>query len=148
MCVSLVQKTIVINWRPPRMARAAGHAYIDVRGVINIDIYPDQSVEKLYETALHEVAHCLAGHVQSVPRMELPPEFEELYLQIGPLFERSDREWEEHSRHPWELEAEQIRRDLDHFAKKQSLDKFGNDEIENRMLILSELRILQPEERS
>ena len=124
-----------------------GQAYIDAKGVITFDINADRTIEKIYHTVLHEVAHCVAGHLEKMtPRDD--PEIENLYLEKGPFLERSLEEKAEYDSDPKEVEARSIANELDHYARAKSLDLFGDDSIEHKITILSQIQILRPEEES
>ena len=146
MCTSLVGETVFINWRAPIVIGFSGQAYIDSRGVICFDIDPGLSPEKTYEIAVHESSHCIAGHLVGMPPMELPEEIERMYREKGPILERTKHEDEQYWHDPQELEARNISAELDRIAQSRSMQLFGNIDVENRIVVLSQIEILRPEE--
>jgi hypothetical protein len=146
MCMTLVGQTVHINWRTPITVDFQGQAYLDARGVVTFDIDMEQPVRLLYLTALHEVSHCLAGHLERSGQRNRQVEC--LHLQIGPIVKLTQEEKESYEQRPEELEAQGIAGELDHFAKNRSITLFGNDDIENRITILSQVEFLRPEEKS
>jgi len=143
MCIALVRQTININWYHPIIEDFRGQAYLE-SGVITFDIDPEQSIDEIYKTALHECGHCIAGH-ELAERRDLPAVVK-AYSAKGPLMNLNLEESETYAQKPEELEAEAIRKELDRIARDHSLDLFGNDDIESRIIFLSQVQILRQEE--
>jgi hypothetical protein len=143
MAINLVGQTVNINWHAPIVSSHLGQVYLR-GGVISFDIRPDLPPDEIYEVALHECSHYLAGH-ELPNRDEIPyyAEFEKLFLCRGPLLDLSPQEQEVYKQKPKELEAAALVRELDRIARNRSFDLFSNADIENRILILSQVEILR-----
>jgi hypothetical protein len=146
MCLNLVGQTVTINWQKPVVIAAHGQAYLNHRGVIAFDIDPEMSQETTYRVAIHESVHCIAGHINNLPSR--PAQFELLHHQTGPFVEKTEKEWEEYRDDPQEVEVEKIAKVLEQLAVNNALRMFGNDDLRNRISVLSQIRILRPEKTS
>jgi len=148
MCTNLAGQTVVINWRAPIVIGLVGQAYISAKGVITFDIDPDHPIEGIYLTAIHEAAHCIAGHLDQMPPRDISEDIENLYLNEGPILERTQQENSEYWDDPKEVEARNIASELDNMARNHTSGLLGNDDIERKIIFLSQVRILRPEEKS
>ena len=137
---SLLGQEVTVSFRE-LPAGYRGWAFKKPGGELVIDISPDLSLEKKFFIFLHELGH-LELHVDLAGQVAV-----DLHAIAVPDFVGTEEDLRSYRESPTECQANSFAEQFGDYARRKSLEVFGNDRIKTQLRVLCMTQI-KPEENA